>query len=328
LSKNLLIGIVIGVALITSIVISYYVVNNIIIHRPVSIAGFDEFGIKEIYPTKQGGEEWYMNMLDPKNDPRTANTPKMTQNADGSWKVAFSNGSNNNNNQQQQQIIPIQSSGICCQNEVRYSILTTSGYDDNKIILDQNELDSRGYMQSPNDWKNVEITGYAKLISTTGSSFAVKNGGWTWEARGARHFGSIPPDVCYGASYNAHILWHTGDVRWEKEQWHDHIVSTDYHHTSAISLGRFIGFKAIMYNTQLNGKTVVKLEIWLDPNDDNRWHKAYQFTDTGGWGDAGQECGGSPDQIITWGGPIVIFRWDEATNVDIKDFSVREIQPT
>ena len=29
----------------------------------------DIFGIKKIYPTKQGGREWFMNMTDPKNDP-------------------------------------------------------------------------------------------------------------------------------------------------------------------------------------------------------------------------------------------------------------------
>jgi hypothetical protein len=44
-------------------------------------------------------------------------------------------------------------------------------------------------MQSPNDWKNIEMTGYVKLLSTTGSSFAINKGGWTWEARGARHTG-------------------------------------------------------------------------------------------------------------------------------------------
>jgi hypothetical protein len=36
-------------------------------------------------------------------------------------------------------------------------------------------------------------------------------------------------------------------------------------------------------------------------------------------------CGGRADQIITWGGPIVTFRWDGADDVDIKNFSVREI---
>ena len=82
-----------------------------------------------------------------------------------------------------------------------------------------------------------------------------------------------------------------------------------------------------MYNMQQDGKTVVKLEIWVDPNSDNRWRKAYQLIDSGGWGDGGEVCGGNPDQIITWGGPLAVFRWDEATDVDIKDFSVREIQP-
>ena len=31
---------------------------------------------------------------------------------------------------------------------------------------------------------------------------------------------------------------------------------------------------------------------------------------------------------ITWGGPMVHFRWDNIDNMDIKNFSVREIQPT
>ena len=30
--------------------------------------GVDKFGIKEIYPTKPGGEEWLMNMQDPNHD--------------------------------------------------------------------------------------------------------------------------------------------------------------------------------------------------------------------------------------------------------------------
>src|SRR6476660_8975561 len=28
----------------------------------------DKFGIKEIYPTMQGGREWYINMSNPRND--------------------------------------------------------------------------------------------------------------------------------------------------------------------------------------------------------------------------------------------------------------------
>ncbi len=54
-------------------------------------AGVDEFEIKEIYPTKTGGEEWFMNMDDPGNDPRIGgegpSTTFVLQNDDGSWKV-------------------------------------------------------------------------------------------------------------------------------------------------------------------------------------------------------------------------------------------------
>ena len=44
-----------------------------------------------------------------------------------------------------------------------------------------------------------------------------------------------------------------------------------------------------------------------------------------GWGRDGVDCGGRSDQIISWGGPIVTFRWDSANDVDFKSMSVREI---
>jgi Big-like domain-containing protein len=37
----------------------------------VSSGTVDQFGIKEIYPTKPGGEQWFMNMNDPNHDNRT-----------------------------------------------------------------------------------------------------------------------------------------------------------------------------------------------------------------------------------------------------------------
>ena len=44
------------------------------------------------------------------------------------------------------------------------------------------------------------------------------------------------------------------------------------------------------------------------------------------WGDQGGYCEGAADQLITWGCPIATFRWDNATDVDFKNFSVREIE--
>jgi hypothetical protein len=77
-----------------------------------------------------------------------------------------------------------------------------------------------------------------------------------------------------------------------------------------------------------NGETVIKMEIWVDKNEDGKqdgpWVKVDENIDSRGWGDSDEECGGEPDQIITWGGPIATFRWDGASDVD---FSVMEIQP-
>jgi len=54
----------------------------------------------------------------------------------------------------------------------------------------------------------------------------------------------------------------------------------------------------------LNGETVVKMEAWVDPNNNNQWQKVYDFIYQSGWGSEGGECDGEPDQIVTWGDPI------------------------
>ena len=52
----------------------------------------DKFGIKKIYPTSEGGREWFVNMNNPKNDSMfsiTSNENISRQN-DGSWRIAAS----------------------------------------------------------------------------------------------------------------------------------------------------------------------------------------------------------------------------------------------
>jgi hypothetical protein len=52
------------------------------------------------------------------------------------------------------------------------------------------------------------------------------------------------------------------------------------------------------------------------------------MADAGDWGGDASHCGASSDPMpITWGGPIAVFRWDSASDVDFKWLSVREIQP-
>src|ERR687897_991343 len=254
----------------------------------------DQFGIKKIYASKPNGEKWFMNMADPSNDPRS-NPPSMSKNSDGSWRVT---------------------SG-----QVRYGVYTSSGYHPDQVETDHSVLASRGYMQSPNDWKNVELTGQVKFNSGDDSE------NWAWYARGGRHTGSGSPEGCEGSSLKGDLTYTDGTVRWAKEQWHVSYVFSPWKNSPASADGKFVGFKAVMYNTIINGETAVKLELWVDPNNNNNWQKAYDFIDQGGWGNDGGECNGEPDQIISWGGPIASFRWDGANSVDIKNLSVREIVP-
>ncbi len=273
-------------------------------------SGIDKFGVKEIYPTEPGGQEWFMNMRDIVHDPRTLFTaaiPTLTKNLDGSWKVSSP--------------------------EVRYNIFTSSGYRPELITtLNQTQLATKGYMQSPNDWKNVEITAYLKLVNqggyVTGASGDLLGGHYTMYARGGMHKGFGPTDGgCEGTSY--HGDWaYDGATRFAKEQRYPSYIFTPFKPSSGPIESKWVGFKTIMYNIQQNGKTAVKMEIWVDTNGNGNWVKVNEFVDSGGWGNAGAECGDSPDQIITWGGPIVTYRWDNSPDVDIKDFSVREIQAT
>ena len=256
----------------------------------------DQFGIKEIYPTKSGGEQWFMNMNDPNHDSRTDPQTALTKNPDGSWKITNS--------------------------AVRFNVFTSSGYNHGLIAtLNQGQLAAKGYMQSPSDWKNIEMTGYVKFNNGDTSD------GFTWYARGGHHTGSGFPLGCEGTSIKEELDF-AGTTRFEKEQWHVHYVFTPHKPATDPIQGKWVGYKAIMYNVDQNGNTVVKEEIWLDTNNNGNWVKVNEFTDAGGFGDQGQVCGGKSDQIITWGGPIATFRWDKTTDVDIKDFSIREIQPS
>ena len=81
---------------------------------------------------------------------------------------------------------------------------------------------------------------------------------------------------------------------------------------------------------QLHGRPVpapVRLEQWIDENSNNSWHRVLRYTDSGDWGGGYPNCGGPDTQVITWGGPIAIFRWDNIDDIDVKYFSIREIKP-
>ena len=302
------------IIIITFSLSAYYAIFYFTSQKPLpnikNNTKIDKFGIKEIYRSKLGGEEWFINMDDPNHDLRTDPQTTLIKNNDdhgnNSWKIQNT--------------------------EVRYNVFTSSGFNPQLITtLNQTELSKKGYMQSSNDWKNVEMTGYFKINSFINSE---RNGAAHIElvARGGMNTNNKNlinglSEQCESTTYHSNT-YETGRVKFEKDLEHTQGYTTeDKEKINAIQkplLGRWIGIKAVFYNLPDNNS--VKLEQYIDDNSDNNWHRVLSYTDNGHWGGGKPNCGGLDTQVITWGGPIAIFRWDNIDDMDIKDFSIREIQ--
>jgi hypothetical protein len=270
----------------------------------VPINNSDKFGVSMLYPSEKDGEEWYINMSDPSSDKRFHSIqPKqniISRNPDGSWKLT----------------------SVDSTSKIRMNVFTSSGYHQDRInTLNHSKLALKGYMQDPKDWKNVEMTGYVKVNSFDSDDK------FQWFNRGGIHYNVNSPDSspCEGVGYKGNLFF-SGNTRFAKEQWHVSYNFTTLHHATDSLEGGWVGYKFIVYNVKVDGKLAVKLENWLDKRANGTWIKVDEYLDIGGWGDDGKMCEGKPDQLITWGGPVATFRWDNAPDVDFKYFSVREIQ--
>ena len=142
-------------------------------------------------------------------------------------------------------------------------------------------------------------------------------------------------DGCGGSDYKPKLHF-DGTVNLDKEEWHVHYTDQPKpaggpEHKIIDGLGnltnKWIGLKSIIYNIEENGTSYPIMEMWIDQNNNNTWRKIHEYIDKGGWGSTMSRCGGIADQLITWGSPVVTFRWDDTADVDFRDLSVREIQP-
>ena len=68
----------------------FYSMNSYALAPDQDKVGYDKFGIREIYPTKEYGREWYVNMGNPKDDENFSITfnPNLTRQVDGSWRIS------------------------------------------------------------------------------------------------------------------------------------------------------------------------------------------------------------------------------------------------
>jgi hypothetical protein len=223
--------------------------------------------------------------------------------------------------------------------KTRFRVQSVPG---NETVTETNQsiLRDREYMGTERDWKNVEVTFYAKINKqkdTEKGKPNTTNGGphFELEARSGLHGDGRPP--CEGTALHTNI-YPNGRVKLEKELSHTKGYSgNNPQKTNAIdSLRNWFGMKGIFYNTNEGN---VKIEIWLDKEANNVWgdEPVFANTDDGGWhiekdpekNPKGEnECpGGQTDEKIVWGGPVVIFRSDQLTEFEIKWASVREIIP-
>jgi hypothetical protein len=272
-------------ALAISIVIYSYI-QLIQIPPPVSPRVVKHiFKIKEIYPTKSGGREWFIDMANPKADKLFDPGSPIYKQPDGSWQIGGKDGSKNEEDQ------------------VRMKI---------------------GTSEDESEWKNVEITGYAKVLWADSPSDHID-----WYARGGKHSSSVP---CEGSALKGWISTE-GTVSWIKEIWHTggYTKARDTHKVTGSIVNRWIGWKVVMYN--INNNKAVKMESYIDDNDNNNWRKVSEIVDNGGWFAKSSDiefysadCGRAKDYVITNSGPLVTFRSDNMM-WDFSDLSVREIQP-
>ena len=195
-------------------------------------------------------------------------------------------------------------------------------------------------------WLNVEITEYAKILSGTNNLLQLYS-------RGGHH---TMTDQCLGSAYKAR-LYGDGRAAWVKEVNHPAYagIKGTVQATTEPLQGRWVGFKAVIYNFIENGKTYVHLESYIDdnvtdPNGNlvirNDWRLASVYEDKGNWSAASD-----PDFVATCfplsvdnSGPyrqadeilnlpggtgtqnLAAFRTDQIT-WDFKYLTVREIEP-
>lgn len=304
----------------------------------VPTAGTDVFGVRKIYPTIDGGREWYL--------PDDANL-----NADPVFVPAVKD-------------ITLVRSGHPTVYE------TTGSGDIREVRMNVHSPSGAAW------WQNVEATAYFRAVSHNNPGLGM-DPHWELEIRGEMHgtgsraFGQIndgvraPPGTetwpwypgklkgddavlapCLGTTYHANQylafagadgVARTARVHFEKEIAHtDGYASTTRPSASFfptgwnLTAGQWFGYKFVARNVRSTG--TVHLEVWLDRGADDTWEKVAQTDDGGGWGTNNAAAGGcastpygyAVDEIITWAGPWVGFRSDEITT-QFQKLSVREI---
>ena len=217
-------------------------------------------GVQMIYPTVAGGETWFFNPDNPVDGQFDSNGAEISKNSDGSWHLKPGTT---------RMDVFTKSAGLLSDNQ-RSNLAT----------YDYPTLAQTGYWYKPTDWKNVEETGYFKVSSTSSGD------GISFVSRSVRH-STASHEGCGGSSYHNNIRF-DGTFQYKKEMWH---VNYDILPPTKNSIGsimnKWVGFKGVVYNLP---DGTVKLESYVDKDNNNHWQKVEELIDSGHWGDDMGHC--------------------------------------
>ena len=254
-----------------------------------SPARLDKFGIKEIYPTIQGGREWYINMKNPRNDNIFSigtgfSYENITKQPDGSWRIAYP--------------------------KVRMSVDTPL----NAPMWKNVEI--TGYVKV-----NSIIPNHNNKANYTDLAWFARGGTHTQTSpcEGLALIGGIHDDGSVGWKKE---IWFTGGYTDELAQAKptDSIVGRWI--GWKVVMYNIINNSAVKMESYLDDKNNNHWVKVTDIIDDGGW---YANTPDNVFYSA--NCGRAKDYIITNPGPDVAFRSDNLV-WDFKDLSIREIRPS
>jgi hypothetical protein len=241
------------------------------------LTGPDKFGIEAIYPVANNGSVWYINNEDPQSD----------------------------SNFYFRSLEDIELEEEDGQGEFRMDAETGTERHGVRIHVD-----------SPKGtWKNVEMSGYFKLIDGQDEFTMIARHGPSYHENGG----------CDAYGYYG-MLSAEGEAFFKKKTYHHgggYTVRTAVAENVVSELqDRWIGIKFMVYDV---GNGHVKLELWIDDGDEtNNWRKVTEYIDDGEWETVESHCDRPKDHIID-SGTRATFRVDDS-EFEFKKLSVKEIE--
>ena len=274
----------------------------------------DQFGIKKIFPTRVGGREWYLA--------GTRNDIQADPLSDGDLKDDIASGNSTD--------------GFLVgdNSQVRLKVAADSSLVNySNPSLDQSAAKGRGYMKDVKEWdiNGLECTARFKCtdFDTSDSRFILKGPTGSHKSN---------TKDCSGSNYMTRYFLapsgsDSGTTENSKEQWHVHYVNRDNQKDTGEGsiFNKWVVVKVVFSKEKVKDSSgnqfeAVRIKSYLNSNNDGQTFKLVNETvDTGKWGDAAKDCGADvDDEIMTWRGYSIIFRWDGPI-IRFLALSVREV---